>query len=198
MEHPPGPVLQTIQPMPRWLDELRDDLRRLEADHLLRRLTAADRLDDPAATGRVIRRDGRSLLNFASNDYLALADHPSLIRAASDATRRYGTGAGASRLVTGHLPLHAQAESRFAAFKHAEAALLCPTGYLANLAVLTTLAAPGDLICLDKLCHASLIDAALASGATVRIFPHLNLAKLARLLERRREEGEGSWWEGTC
>jgi 7-keto-8-aminopelargonate synthetase-like enzyme len=170
--------------MPRWIDELRGDLNRLEEAHLLRRLVVVDRADAPEPPGRLIRREGRTLVNFASNDYLGLSDHPKLKQAAIDATARMGTGAGASRLVTGHLSVHADVETRFARFKHAQAALLCPTGYLANLAVLTTLAAPGDLICLDKLCHASLIDAARASGATVRIYPHLNTTKLERLLER--------------
>ncbi|NJL30749.1 MAG: 8-amino-7-oxononanoate synthase [Phycisphaerales bacterium] len=95
-----------------------------------------------------------------------------------------GWGACASRLVGGTLTIHQQLENRFAAFKHAQAALLFPTGYMANLAVLTTLATQGDLICIDKLTHASLIDAAQSSGATVRVYPHGDLAKLRRLLSR--------------
>lgn len=172
--------------MPRWLDELHDDLVQLEASHLRRRLVRIDRdADQPleADSARLIQREGKTRINFASNDYLALSDHPRLKQAAIAATQHWGTGSGASRLVTGHLAIHAEVELRFAHFKHAEAALLCATGYLANLAVLTTLAGPGDLICVDKLCHASLIDAAQASGATVRVYPHLQLGKLKRLLE---------------
>jgi len=86
--------------------------------------------------------------------------------------------------VTGHQPLHQQIEQRFARFKRAEAALVTPTGFMANFAVLTTLAGPGDLICLDKLNHASLIDAARAGGATMRVFGHRNYTKLDRLLAR--------------
>ena len=181
--------------MPRWLDELHDDLAKLEADHLRRQLVGVDRggdVGDALPSARLIQRDGRTLLNFASNDYLALCDHPHLKQAAIDATQRWGTGAGASRLVTGHLTIHAEIERRFAAFKHAQAALLCATGYLANLAVLTTLAGPGDLVCVDKLCHASLLDAAAASGATVRVFPHLQLGKLKRLLEGPLRQTEGN------
>jgi 7-keto-8-aminopelargonate synthetase-like enzyme len=163
-----------------WLDELRQSLDEQDARSLRRQLIAHAPCDGPG--GRWIERGGRRLINLASNDYLALAGHRRLIAAAVDATQRYGVGGGASRLVTGNLPLHEEVERRFAAFKHADAALLLPTGYMANLAVLTTLARPGDLICLDKLCHASLIDAARFSGATVRIFPHLNYNKLRRLL----------------
>lgn len=134
--------------------------------------------------GREVHVDGRSMLNLAGNDYLALAGHPRLKAAAIAATERLGTGAGASRLVTGHLELHRQVESDFAAFKHAEAALILPTGYMANLTVLTALARPGDLVCIDKLCHASLIDAARSSEATVRVYPHGETAKLERLLGR--------------
>lgn len=170
--------------MDRWLDDLRDDLDRLRGSSLLRSL----RVTTPA--GARLVRDGVTLVNLAGNDYLGLASHPRLIAAAAEATTKYGTGSGASRLVTGHLPPHADAERAFAAFKHAEAAVLLPTGYTANLAVLTSLAGPGDLLCLDKLNHASLIDAARASGATVRVYPHLDTAKLERLLARFRERGD--------
>ncbi len=169
--------------MSHWLDQLRDEFALRDQVHLARRLVPVDRC------ARLVQRRGRTLINLAGNDYLALATHPHLAHAVADAAARLGTGAGASRLVTGHLAAHHQFESRFAAFKHAQAALLLPTGYMANLAVLTALAAPGDLICLDKLNHASLIDAAQASGAEVRVYPHLNLDKLARLLERSRAAG---------
>jgi len=167
--------------MDRWLRELRDDLDRLEADPGapgLRRL----RVTHPA--GRLIERDGQRLINFAGNDYLGLAGHPALAEAVIGAVRAYGVGSGASRLITGHTPIHQRVEQRFAQFKHAEAALLCPTGYMAAHAAITTLAGPGDLIAVDKLCHASLIDAARASGATVRVYPHLQLRKARRLLEQ--------------
>lgn len=131
--------------------------------------------------------EGRQLLNFASNDYLGLSQHPLLIEASIKATREYGVGAGASRLVSGTYPIHAETERRFAVFKHAEACLLLPTGYMANLAVLTTLAGPGDLIVMDKLIHASLIDAARASGAQVRTFPHLQLDRAEALLAKHRD-----------
>lgn len=144
-------------------------------------------LQPVAPIGKHIEIDGRRLLNLASNDYLGLAQHPAMIAAATGAAERYGVGAGASRLVTGTLALHAEVEQRFAAFKHAEAALLLPTGYTANLAVLSALARPGDLVCQDKLNHASLIDAARATGAGTRTYPHNETPKLERLLAAHAE-----------
>lgn len=141
-------------------------------------------LQSVSRSGKSISIDGRSLLNFASNDYLALADHPRLIEAVIDATRRFGVGSGASRLVCGNQPIHEGLEQRFAAFKHAQAALLLPTGYTANLAAITALAGPDDLIVMDKLVHASLIDAARACKATLRTFPHLDLNRAETLLKR--------------
>ena len=182
---------------PSILEAIRAELADLDARSLRRRLHSV------IPNGRFVERDGRRLLNLAGNDYLALAGHPRLKQAATKAIERYGTGSGASRLVSGHLALHARVEARFAAFKHPpgspesprslgthqSAALLFPTGYTANLAALTALTGPGDLICLDKLVHASLIDAARASGAAVRVFPHLNVEKLERLLQRDAERG---------
>jgi len=164
--------------MDRWLSQLREELLHLEEGCLLRCLRPIE------TQGRLILCGGQTLVNLASNDYLALANHPHLKAAATQAIQQYGTGSGASRLVTGHLPFHAQAEARFTQFKHAQAALIFPTGYMANLGVITALAAKGDLVCVDKLNHASLLDAARASAADVRVYPHRQTAKLARLLQR--------------
>ncbi|GAB4107906.1 MAG: 8-amino-7-oxononanoate synthase [Phycisphaeraceae bacterium] len=167
----------------RWLDELNLSLNQLKPRGLLRNLKVV------SCSGPMIRTDdGRELVNMTSNSYLALNDHPEMKQAVVDAANRYGTGAGASLLISGHWPIHEQTERDCAAFKHAEAALLTPTGYMANLAVLTALAGPGDLICLDKLCHASLIDAARASGAEVRTYPHLKTDKLRRLLQKHLDD----------
>lgn len=162
-----------------WLSQLRQELDQLQARGLSRTLS-------PQTThGPYIRHaNGRQLVNLASNDYLGIAQHPHLAAAAIASIQKHGTGSGASRLISGHSPDHQAFEERFARFKHAQRSLLFPTGYLANLATITTLAQEGDLICADKLCHASLIDAARASGATLRIFPHLGYDKLRRLLSR--------------
>ncbi len=161
------------------LGELSDTLHELEQHGLLRSLHVA------ACDGPIVRStDGREFINFTSNSYLGLNEHPKMKQAVQQAVQQYGTGSGASLLISGHGPIHEQTEHRFAQFKHAEAAVLLPSGYMANLAVLTALAGPGDLVCLDKLCHASLIDGARASGADVRTYPHLTTDKLRRLLER--------------
>lgn len=173
-----------------WREQLQHELDAADAAALRRMLRPGH------AHGRHIWRPAtpgfahdlpRPLLNLAGNDYLALAQHPDIAAAVASAARHDGVGSGAARLITGHLDLHQQCEARFAAFKHAPAALLLPTGYMANLAALTALAGAPDVILLDKLCHASLIDAARASGATVRVYPHLHTDKLARLLARCRD-----------
>lgn len=164
--------------MRRWLSQLNRDLARRRAGPLHRQLRALDR------PGPIVQHDGRTLINLASNDYLGLTQHPRLRDAVIAAAQQFGVGAGASRLVAGHLEAHGELEARLAAFKHDPAALLTPTGYMANLAVLTTLADASDAIFLDKLNHASLIDAARASGAAVRTFPHGHVDKLHRLLGR--------------
>ncbi len=158
----------------------RDPARELAAlrdAHLLRLLRPLGSRQSPT-----VLRDGRPLVNFASNDYLGLAGHPALAAAASAALDEFGTGAGASRLVTGTLPPHVALESALAELKGTEAALTFSTGYSAAVGTLTALAGKGDTVILDKLSHASLVDGARLSGATVRVFPHNHLAKLERLL----------------
>lgn len=167
--------------MPSLLDASVKTLAELEQVNRLRQLRAVQ------PDGSKINIDGRAYLNLASNDYLALSQHPKLINEAVNATQRFGVGSSASRLVSGTHPIHEHVEHRFACFKHAEAALLLPTGYAANLAVLTTLADAGDLIVMDKLVHASLIDAARASNAELRTYPHFNLDRAEDLLKRHEK-----------
>ncbi|BAM04580.1 aminotransferase class I/II-fold pyridoxal phosphate-dependent enzyme [Phycisphaera mikurensis] len=124
----------------------------------------------------------RLLLDLSSNDYLGLSTHPRVVAAAVAATGRHGVGGGSSRLIAGGGPVHAALEASFAAFKHAEAAVLLPTGYHANLALLGCLAGPGDLVLQDKRNHASLLDAGRLCGADGRRWPHGRLDRLAALL----------------
>jgi 8-amino-7-oxononanoate synthase len=135
-----------------------------------------------SAQGALITIDGRRLHNFSSNDYLGLAADPELKGAAAAAIRKFGTGAGASRLISGNLEPCAKLECDLARFKRAEAALVFASGYAAALGTITSLVGPGDVVILDKLCHACIIDACRQSGATVRVYPHLNLKKLRDLL----------------
>ncbi|MBI1337108.1 MAG: aminotransferase class I/II-fold pyridoxal phosphate-dependent enzyme [Phycisphaera sp.] len=168
--------------MDRWLDELDSELANLGRAHMRRVLRSSD------TAGLYVQRRNQRLVNLAGNDYLGLASHPHMRQAVVKAIERFGTGSTASRLTCGTLDIHEQVESRLARFKHAAAALLCPTGYMANLAVVTSLVRDGrDVVFLDKLCHASLIDAARLSGATVRVYPHLKYDKLERLLQKHVE-----------
>ncbi len=127
--------------------------------------------------------DGRRLRDFASNDYLGLSQDPRVIAAGQKAAAECGFGSGGSQLVVGHSPWHAELEARLAAFEGQEAAILFPTGYAANVGTLTALAEPGDLICSDRLNHASLIDGCRLSRASIYIYDHDRLDKLeAQLL----------------
>jgi 8-amino-7-oxononanoate synthase len=134
--------------------------------------------------------DGKDFVNFASNNYLGLTHHPSVINAARDSLRQQGAGSGAAALVTGYSASHAAAEAAIAKLKGCESAVLLPSGYQANHAAIQTLAASGAgasggvRFLVDKLAHASLIDALRASGAQFRVFPHNHLDKLERLLSQ--------------
>jgi 8-amino-7-oxononanoate synthase len=127
---------------------------------------------------------GQSVVSFASNDYLGLSQHPLLGEAAEAAIRHFGTGSGASRLVVGARPLHDELERELAAWKGSEAALLFPTGFAANVGLLTSLGRLGPLlVCSDALNHASIIDGARLSRAAVAIYRHGDLEHLATLLK---------------
>lgn len=158
-----------------------DELRQLEADGLLRGLKP---LDSP--TGPRISRSGRELWNFASNDYLGLARHPAIENALIEGVRRYGAGSAASRLVSGSLPPHVRLEKALAAAKQSEAALVFSSGFAAAIGTITAVVGPNDVVVLDKLCHASLVDASRLSGATLRVFPHNQVEKLRQLLAKIR------------
>jgi len=133
--------------------------------------------------GTVIEIDGKQLINFASNDYLGLANDPHLREAATKAIAEFGVGAGASRLISGTHSPHVRLETALAKWKGTEAALSFGSGYAAALGTIPALVGKNDIILLDKLCHASLIDGAKLSGATLRVFPHNHLGKLNSLLE---------------
>jgi 8-amino-7-oxononanoate synthase len=136
--------------------------------------------------GGRVRVAGQVLLNLSSNDYLGLSQDPRLIDAAQAAAARWGTGAGASRLVVGHLALHEAVEARLADFKGTKAAVIFPTGYMANVGTISALAGPGDAIFCDRLNHASIYDGIKLSGAGLQRFPHRDLNRLEDLL---REAG---------
>ncbi|HEX5127067.1 MAG TPA: 8-amino-7-oxononanoate synthase [Rhodocyclaceae bacterium] len=158
--------------------DLATQLDELDAANLRRVRRIAD-----TPCGPEIVVDGVSILAFASNDYLGLANHPELIAATQAGAARWGTGAGAAHLVSGHSTVHEALETRLAAFTGMQAALTFSTGYMANIAVMPALLSRGDEIFADKLNHASLIDGALLARAELHRYPHGDVAALARLLE---------------
>ncbi len=160
-------------------DQLGAELDKSRAEGLYRSLRTIT-----SAQGPRIVLDGRELLNFSSNDYLGLANDPALKRAAVAAIEKYGVGAGASRLVCGNLQPYEDLERKLAAFKAREAAIVFSSGYAANIGAIAALVGEGDMVILDKLNHASIIDGARQSGATIRVYPHKNLAKLEAILQQ--------------
>lgn len=134
--------------------------------------------------------DGRPALMLCSNNYLGLADHPRVREAAADAGRRWGVGAGASRLVSGTMTIHRRLEERLAEFKRRQSALLFGSGFLANTGVIAALARPGDVVFSDELNHASIIDGCRLSRADVFVYDHLDVEHLAWGI--RQAEGRGA------
>jgi 8-amino-7-oxononanoate synthase len=157
--------------------ELTERLGALRAQGLHRELR---RVDSPPGTR--IRIDGRTLLNFSSNDYLGLAGDPLLKEAAIQAVEKFGAGSGASRLICGSLAPHHELEEALANFKGAEAALSFSTGYATAIGTICALLGKNDVIVLDKLVHACIVDAARLSGAKIRVFAHNNLNDLEEIL----------------
>ena len=158
--------------------ELHQRLAALREQGLRRELRCVD-----SAQGPLINIAGQTFLNFSSNDYLGLANHPALKAAAIKAVEKFGAGAGASRLICGSLAPFHELEEMLAAFKGTEAALTFSTGYAAALGTITALLGKDDIIILDKLVHASIVDAAKLSGAKLRIFDHNDLDDLEKILK---------------
>ena len=134
--------------------------------------------------GPVVEIDGHELINFCSNDYLGLANHPDVISAFKTGVDQFGVGSGASSLVCGRSNLHQQLEEKLADKTKREAALIFPSGYMANLAVATTFAGRGDGVFLDRLAHASLIDAARLSGGKLHRYQHADHEALDLALKK--------------
>lgn len=169
--------------MPALDASLQQKISVLAARHAYRQVQETARQDGVRAT-----RGNKTLISFSCNDYLGLTHHPDVLQAAADALRAYGSGAGASRLVTGSHPLYAQLESALAAYKGLPAALVFGSGYLANIGIIPALVGKGDLILTDRLAHACMLDGARLSGATVMRFAHNNLEHARMLLEAYRAD----------
>jgi 8-amino-7-oxononanoate synthase len=159
-------------------EKLNQRLEALREQGLRRELRRVD-----SAQGPRIKIGGKTFLNFSSNDYLGLANHPALKEAATKAIEKFGTGAGASRLICGSLAPFHELEETLAAFKKTEAALTFSTGYAAAIGTICALLGKDDIIIIDKLVHACIVDAARLSGAKLRVFDHNDLNDLEKILK---------------
>jgi 8-amino-7-oxononanoate synthase len=165
-------------------EEELEALRKRALDRHLREVSSGQ--------GPEVKIGGRRFINFSSNDYLGLANDPRLREAATAAIDEFGVGAGASRLITGTLSPHLRLERALAKWKGTEATLCFSSGYAAALGTIPALVGKDDVVVLDKLCHASLIDGAKLSGAALRVFPHNHVGKLESHLEWARREHPGT------
>ncbi|WP_428099982.1 aminotransferase class I/II-fold pyridoxal phosphate-dependent enzyme [Candidatus Rariloculus sp.] len=166
----------------RSLDEFaRRKLNALERRELRRSLVTTERFD-----GRRVRSHGRELISFSCNDYLGLSHRSDVVEASLEATRRYGVGSGASRLITGNHALYAKLEERLAALKDTEDSVVFGSGYLTNVGVIPLLAGEADLIIMDEFCHSCLRSGAALSRAKTLRFAHNDPADAAAVLAARR------------
>lgn len=159
-----------------WMTE---QLTALQQQNLKRSLRTVEQFDGP----RLILQ-GKPLINFSSNNYLGMARHPQVLDAVRQVLEHWGAGATASRLICGTTVIHKDLEDALTAYMGTEAALLFPTGYMANLGVLSALVGDGDAVIADRLCHASIIDAARLCGARLFVYTHGDAGDAERVLQR--------------
>jgi glycine C-acetyltransferase len=162
------------------LTQVLDDLR-ARGTHFKLRV-----LDDQQAP--VCHYDGREVINLASNNYLGLANHPKLIEAAIDATRRFGVGSGAVRTIAGTMRIHMELEEKIARFKNVEACVVFQSGFTANAGTVSAILGKEDFILSDELNHASIIDGARLSRATIKVFRHKDMAHCEEILQQLASE----------
>ena len=158
---------------------IQDELQALKSASLYRRLRSV-----AGDQGPTLMVDGREVLNFSSNNYLGLANHPALGKAATAAIERYGCGSGASRLISGNMTLHEELEIKLARLKRTEAALVFNSGYQANTGIIPTLVGEGDAVFSDSLNHASIIDGCRLSRAKIVVYRHCDLDQLEHGLKQ--------------
>ncbi|MEJ5202228.1 MAG: aminotransferase class I/II-fold pyridoxal phosphate-dependent enzyme, partial [Anaerolineales bacterium] len=155
--------------MSKRLDWIQEELEALKQAGLYNRIRTIG-----SAQGAWLVVDGKRVLNFCSNNYLGLANHPQMVRAAQEILNVYGVGPAAVRTIAGTLELHLELERRLARFKNVEAAITFQSGFMANLAAIPALVGKEDVIYSDELNHASIIDACRLSGATIVRYNHVN------------------------
>jgi glycine C-acetyltransferase len=164
------------------LDFLNDAIQQLKDAHLYQALQPFEGMQ-----GAEIVMDGRSILNFSSNNYLGLTNHPQLMAAAKKAIDQYGVGAGAVRTIIGTMSIHEELEQKLAQFKHCEATLVLQSGFTANMAAIPPIVGEGDVVISDQLNHASIIDAVrLTRGAGKDIYAHSDMNALESVLKKHR------------
>jgi glycine C-acetyltransferase len=160
------------------LQYLHDALEDLKSKHQYFHLKILEGEQKPVATF-----DGKEVINLSSNNYLGLTTHPKLRRAAIEATRKYGVGSGAVRTITGTMKIHMELEAQIARFKHSEACVVFQSGFAANAGTVSAILGKEDLIVSDELNHASIIDGARLSRATIKVFKHKDVADCERILK---------------
>ena len=161
------------------LDFIDEELNSLKESGLYRSLKTIRKSD-----GRMVEIDGKTYLNFCSNNYLGLSNHPKVIEAAQAACKEFGAGSGASRLISGNTVLHEELERKIARFKGREAAIVFPTGYMANLGTISSLVDENDTVIIDRLNHASIIDACRLSKAKMQVYSHKDMKALEKALTK--------------
>ncbi len=161
------------------LEFLNQEIESLKSAGLYRQLRCIEKIN-----GSRITIDGKEHLLFCSNNYLGLANHPKIIQKSIEIIKEFGFGAGASRLIAGNTIIHEELERRIAKFKGREAAIIFPTGYMANLGTITSLVNEKDTVIIDRLNHASIIDACRLSKAKLQVYPHKDMKALEKILQR--------------
>ena len=167
------------------LEWINDELKQVHDKELFRTLTELQTGQSPEIT-----IGGKEYILLASNSYLGLSVDPRVIQAAEEAVRKYGTGSGGSRLVSGSSDLHRELEEKIASFKNTESAILFSSGYLANIGTISSMVGPDDFVYSDELNHASIIDGCRLSKAGLRIYGHLNYDELDSLLAGDSSSGK--------
>ncbi len=170
------------------MNDWQKELDQLDRQGMLRTLRVTE-----GGQGPKVFVNGHEVLLLCSNNYLGIADHPALVEAMLAATRQFGAGSGASRLISGTLPTHVALEERIANFKGTQAALMFNSGYAANTGIIQGLLGPDDVIFSDELNHASIIDGCRLTTARTVVYPHCDMAALAELMERERPKRKGRW-----
>ena len=163
------------------LQWIQDELQKLKDDGLYNRIRT---LSSPQGAWLVV--DGKRVLNFCSNNYLGLANHPRIVQAAQEAVKKYGVGPAAVRSIAGTMDLHLELERRLAAFKGVEAAITFQSGFTANMGTIPALVGKDDAVFSDELNHASIIDGCRLSGAKIIRYAHCNPQDLDRVLSAER------------